>query len=91
VIQLGLDAQKKICRASGTDPGAGNRFSDGEPSSIMVQFLRICFLCHFFASISWMPNSELAPQPVAFYAAVFFLVNATYICLILELHQSNSD
>jgi uncharacterized membrane protein len=33
-------------------------------------------------SISWMPNSELAPQPVTFYAAVLFLVNATYLCLI---------
>jgi uncharacterized membrane protein len=32
-----------------------------------------------------MAVSELAPQPVAFYAAVFFLVNATYICLIWEL------
>jgi uncharacterized protein involved in cysteine biosynthesis len=29
--------------------------------------------------------SELAPQPAAFCAAVFFLVNATYICLIREL------
>lgn len=29
--------------------------------------------------------SELAPQPVAFYAAVFFLVNATYIALVWEL------
>ena len=29
--------------------------------------------------------SELAPQPVAFYAAVFFLVNATYVFLIWEL------
>jgi uncharacterized membrane protein len=36
-------------------------------------------------STSWMAKSELAPQPVAFYAAVFFLVNATYICLIWEL------
>ncbi|HZU87622.1 MAG TPA: TMEM175 family protein [Stellaceae bacterium] len=36
-------------------------------------------------SIAWMAKSELAPQPVAFYAAVFFLVNATYICLIWEL------
>jgi uncharacterized membrane protein len=36
-------------------------------------------------STAWMANSELAPQPVAFYAAVFFLVNATYICLIWEL------
>lgn len=36
-------------------------------------------------STSWMAVSELAPQPVAFYAAVFFLVNVTYICLIWEL------
>jgi uncharacterized membrane protein len=35
--------------------------------------------------LSWMAVSELAPQPVAFYAAVFFLVNATYIFLIWEL------
>ena len=34
-------------------------------------------------STAWM--AVLAPQPVAFYAAVFFLVNATYICLIREL------
>ena len=32
-----------------------------------------------------MAVSESAPQPVAFYAAVFFLVNATYIFPILEL------
>ena len=36
-------------------------------------------------STAWMAKSELAPQPVASYAAVFFLVNATYICLIWEL------
>src|SRR5438094_5092343 len=36
-------------------------------------------------STAWMAVSELAPQPVAFYASVFFLVNATYICLIWEL------
>ena len=36
-------------------------------------------------STAWMATSELAPQPVAFYAAVFFFVNATYICLIREL------
>lgn len=36
-------------------------------------------------STSWMAVSELAPQPVAFYAGVFFLVNVTYICLIWEL------
>jgi uncharacterized membrane protein len=36
-------------------------------------------------STAWMVVSKLAPQPVAFYAALFFLVNATYICLIWEL------
>jgi uncharacterized membrane protein len=36
-------------------------------------------------STAWMAVSRLAPQPVAFYAAVFFLVNATYLCLIWEL------
>jgi uncharacterized membrane protein len=40
-------------------------------------------------STAWMAVSELAPQPVAFYAAVFFLVNATYICLIWELIDRN--
>ncbi len=38
-------------------------------------------------STAWMAVSELAPQPVAFYAAVFFLVNATYIALIWELME----
>jgi uncharacterized membrane protein len=36
-------------------------------------------------STAWMAVSKLAPQPVAFYAGVFFLVNATYIALIWEL------
>jgi uncharacterized membrane protein len=36
-------------------------------------------------STAWMAISRLAPQPVAFYATVFFLVNATYICLTWEL------
>jgi uncharacterized membrane protein len=36
-------------------------------------------------STAWMAVSDLAPQPVAFYAAVFFLVNATYVLLIWEL------
>jgi len=36
-------------------------------------------------STAWMAESELAPQPVSFYAGVFFLVNVTYIGLIREL------
>src|SRR2546428_2363155 len=42
-------------------------------------------------STAWMAVSELAPQPVAFYAAVFFLANATYICLIWELIETVDD
>ena len=38
-------------------------------------------------STAWMAVSKLAPQPVAFYAAVFFLVNATYTALIWELME----
>ncbi|MGB8118263.1 MAG: TMEM175 family protein [Pseudolabrys sp.] len=42
-------------------------------------------------STAWMAISKLAPEPVAFYAAVFFLVNATYICLIRELVERTHD
>jgi uncharacterized membrane protein len=42
---------------------------------------------------AWMAVSKLEPQPVAFYAGVFFLVNATYLALISELlgQASNED
>ncbi len=42
-------------------------------------------------STAWMAVSELAPQPVAFYASVFFLVNVTYLCLIWELVDTVDD
>jgi hypothetical protein len=42
-------------------------------------------------STAWMAESKLAPQPVAFYGAVFFLVNATYIFLIWDLLDHTSD
>jgi len=50
-----------------------------------------CNFAHVFAmsllplSTVWMAVSALAPQPVAFYAMVFFLVNATYIGLMWAL------
>jgi uncharacterized membrane protein len=36
-------------------------------------------------STAWMAVSDLGPQPVSFYAVVFFAVNATYLALIWEL------
>jgi hypothetical protein len=38
-----------------------------------------------------MAVTELAPPPVGFYAAVFFLVNLTYIFLIRELIERPAD
>ncbi len=52
---------------------------------------------HLFAmsllplSTAWMAVSKLEPQPVSFYATVFFVVNATYICLIWELIGKGDD
>ncbi|MGB8105199.1 MAG: hypothetical protein WCF47_13090, partial [Pseudolabrys sp.] len=42
-------------------------------------------------STAWMAASKLAPEPVAFYAAVFFLVNVTYVCLVRELVDRTHD
>src|SRR5213596_73780 len=42
-------------------------------------------------STAWMAVSKLSPQPVAFYAAVFFFVNVTYILLIWELIERRAD
>jgi uncharacterized membrane protein len=53
------------------------------------------FACLFWMSLlpfatAWMAESRLAPQPVALYAAISFVVNATYICLIWELVESSN-
>ena len=52
---------------------------------LWVNFAHLFSMSLLPVSTAWMGVSELAPQPVAFYAAVFFLVNATYIGLIWEL------
>jgi hypothetical protein len=43
-----------------------------------------------FRRLKLLAASNMAAQPVAFYAAVFFLVNATYTCLIWELIDRTS-
>src|SRR6478609_9938232 len=65
----------------------------GEASSRLLWFN----FAHLFSmsllplSTAWMAVSKLAPEPVAFYAAVFFLVNVTYICLVRELVDRTHD
>src|SRR5215470_9313040 len=58
---------------------------EATPRLLWFNFAHLFAMSLLPLSTAWMAVSELAPQPVAFYAAVFFLVNATYICLIWEL------
>ena len=52
---------------------------------IWVNFAHLFSVSLLPVATAWMAESRLAPQPVAFYAGVFFLVNATYLLLIWEL------
>src|SRR5438067_10996559 len=59
--------------------------TEATPRLMWFNFVHLFSVSLLPLSTAWMAVSELAPQPVAFYAAVFFLVNATYISLIWEL------
>jgi uncharacterized membrane protein len=59
--------------------------AEATPRLMWFNFAHLFSVSLLPLSTAWMAVSELAPQPVAFYAAVFFLVNATYIALIWEL------
>jgi uncharacterized membrane protein len=59
--------------------------TEATPRLLWFNFAHLFSMSLLPLSTAWMAVSELAPQPVAFYAAVFFLVNATYVCLIWEL------
>ena len=59
--------------------------AEATPRLVWFNFAHLFSMSLLPLSTAWMAVSKLAPQPVAFYAAVFFLVNATYIGLIWEL------
>jgi uncharacterized membrane protein len=59
--------------------------TEATPALLWFNFAHLFSMSLLPLSAAWMAVSRLAPQPVSFYAAVFFLVNATYICLIWEL------
>jgi uncharacterized membrane protein len=56
----------------------GTGRSRATPRLLWFNFAHLFSMSLLPLSTAWMAVSELAPQPVAFYAAVFFLVNATY-------------
>jgi uncharacterized membrane protein len=59
--------------------------TEATPRLLWFNFAHLFSVSLLPLATAWMAVSNLAPQPVAFYAAVFFLVNATYILLIREL------
>lgn len=59
--------------------------TEATPRLLWFNFAHLFSVSLLPLSTAWMAVSKLAQQPVAFYAAVFFVVNATYICLIREL------
>jgi uncharacterized membrane protein len=66
--------------------------AEATPRLLWFNFAHLFSMSLLPFSTAWMAVSELAQQPVAFYAAVFFLVNATYICLIWELiHRAPAE
>jgi uncharacterized membrane protein len=55
------------------------------PRLIWINFAHLFSMSLLPFSTAWMARTELAPVPVALYAGVFVLVNATYLLLIREL------
>jgi len=62
--------------------------AEATPRLLWFNFAHLFSMSLLPLSTAWMAVSRLAPQPVAFYAAVFFLVNATYVALIWELIEA---
>ena len=63
--------------------------SEATPRLLWFNFAHLFSISLLPLSTAWMAVSRLAPQPVAFYAAVFFLVNATYVALLWELIRAH--
>ena len=59
--------------------------TEATPKLLWFNFAHLFSISLLPLSTAWMAVSRLSPQPVAFYAATFFLVNATYLALIWEL------
>ncbi len=64
--------------------------NEATPRLLWFNFAHLFSVSLLPLSTAWMAVSKLAPQPVAFYAVVFFLVNATYVFLIWELIEPAS-
>jgi len=64
---------------------------EATPRLLWFNFAHLFSMSLLPLSTAWMAVSGLGPEPVSFYALVFFLVNVTYICLIAELIGNAPD
>jgi len=64
---------------------------EATPRLLWLNFAHLFSISLLPQSTEWMATSGLKPQPVSFYAVVFFLVNATHVALIRELIGANHD
>ncbi len=66
--------------------------TEGTPRLMWFNFAHL-FSVSLLPALDGLDGSEqvFSPQPVAFYAAVFFFVNVTYILLIWELIEPHAD
>jgi TMEM175 potassium channel family protein len=65
--------------------------TEATPRLMWFNFAHLFSVSLLPLSTAWMAVSKLSPQPVAFYAAIFFFVNLTYLLLIWELIQPRAD
>src|SRR5213076_2206632 len=65
--------------------------TEATPRLMWFNFAHLFSVSLLPLSTAWMAVSRLSPQPVAFYGAVFFFINVTYILLIWELMETRAD
>jgi uncharacterized membrane protein len=63
---------------------------ESTPRLVWCNFLHLFSISFLPVATAWMATSRLAPQPVSFYAATIFLMNATYIGLVWEVTSTNA-
>jgi uncharacterized membrane protein len=64
--------------------------TEASPRLIWFNFGHLFAVSLLPVATAWMAVSRLGPQPVSFYAVVFFLVNVTYALLIWELVEPHA-
>ena len=64
--------------------------TEATPRLLWCNFVHLFSMSFLPFATAWMATSKLAPEPVSFYAAVIFLMNATYIALVWEVTETNA-